>query len=114
MNIWLIAVGWTAISLVAGRVAFMLMLRDNGGLRSGDGEEAFAGVLAAAFWPILLALAILAAPFFAIGWLLSRPTRMERARAVERRDADAAQHAALRQAETIRLAREFDLPDGQP
>jgi hypothetical protein len=71
--------GYLLAVLTAGRIAY-LWARKHG---DSPDDATFTGVLAGVLWPIVAAVALALLPFIAIGWLVSRPTRADRATARE-------------------------------
>jgi hypothetical protein len=71
--------GYLLAVLVVGRVAFI------GARRHGDDPDdaTYLAVLVGVLWPIVVGVALALLPFIAIGWLVSRPTRADRATARE-------------------------------
>jgi nitrate reductase NapE component len=99
---WLLLVAYLGGALVAGRLTFLAQSKAR--YLDDREERAFNAVLVAVLWPVVAAIAAVGAPFVGLGWLLSRPTRQERRAEQERR-------RERERAETVRLAREFGLPE---
>jgi membrane protein implicated in regulation of membrane protease activity len=102
---WWWVAGYVVGALIAGRIAYVANVPEDG--HDDEGAAVFVGVFVALFWPAWLGLALALAPVAALVWLITRPTRAQRA---ARRERD----ATLAGVEAQRLAREFNLPDGAP
>jgi hypothetical protein len=67
--------GYLLAVLTAGRIAY-IWARKHG---DSPDDATYTGVLVGVLWPIVAGVALALLPFIALGWLISRPTRADRA-----------------------------------